>query len=330
MSHSVNAPLNAPVSGGSSAQTAQPARAAEFNSRFSGNKVGFFKLIRSEFIKVASLGSTYWLLGIAFVLTVGMSWLSAWGTNVFLDSINDMPASTTGGPAGPTDPAAQEQLMQSAKDLAMSVPTAGVFFSILIFGSWAVVAIAGEYGTGMIRSTLTAAPKRWPALLAKTVVAVVISSLVALAAFFASYALSQVVLKDSVHFALTDGNVMRSIWMNTLYVALIVLMGLGIGLLLRNAAGGICTIVGLLFVLPIIPLIASQVDWLQDAARFFPSNLGATMGEITDQVSQSRQENDPTVSSAEALTWNVAAIWLAVESGVIWLLGMLFAQKRDV
>lgn len=294
----------------------------EFTSKYAGHKVGFFKLVRSEMIKIFSLASTYWLLGIAFVLTVGMASLFSLIPNQMLSTLKDQGM-------GQLPAEQQSQAVQQAKEMAYNVPAAGIFFSILIFGAFSVVVIAGEYGTGMIRSTMTAAPKRIGAILAKLLVVTILAGLVAFVAMLVSYLVSQAILNPDLRFGLGDSNVMRSILMNTVYVMLIVVMGFGIGLLLRNSAGGICTIIGILFALPIIAQIAGQLDWVADAARFLPNKLGDIMGAVQDS-STGQDGSGEGGGKAEPLKWNIAPLWLCVESFVVFLAGLLVAKKRDV
>src|ERR1700680_4178734 len=69
----------------------------------------------------------------------------------------------------------------------------GVRFGVLAIGVLGVLVITGEYTTGMIRSTMTAVPKRLPVLWGKTgvsaLVALAIAIPAALIAFFAGQAI---------------------------------------------------------------------------------------------------------------------------------------------
>ncbi|MCB4208605.1 ABC transporter permease [Arthrobacter sp. UM1] len=293
----------------------------EFRSKYADHKVGFFKLVRSEVIKIFSLASTYWLLGIAFVLTVGMAALFAFVPNESVKILQEK-----GLDKLPS--ANQAELIQSVKEIAYSVPMRGIFFSILIFAAFSVVVIAGEYGTGMIRSTMTAAPKRIGAIVAKLLVATILAGAVAFAAMLVSYLVGQALLDPRLHYGLGEGNVMRVILMNTVYVMLIVIMGFGLGLLLRNSAGGICTIIGILFALPIVALMAGQLDWVADAARFLPNRLGNIMGAVED--SSIGLDTPGGDGGPKDISWNIAAMWLCIESFVVFLAGLLVAKKRDV
>ncbi len=317
MSHSLTAPQNA---------LPEPRRAASvdgqprvYQSRFGDKNVGFFKLLRSEAIKLTSLASTYWLLGIALILPIAFGALMVMATNSMVD-FNGY----DGVPAGEASQM-KSQATEAAKELARHIPIIGVYFSNLIFASWAVVTIAGEYNTGMIRSTMSAAPKRWPAVLAKTLVMAFAAGLVAIVSMLLTYLLAQALLDPTLHYSLGDGNVMRTILMAALYVVLIAIMAFGVALLLRNTAGSIVLVIAILFVLPIIlGIIGSRVDWLSDMSRFLPSNLGDAMMSSSDETHEVRPDGP------QSLMWNVAALWMGVWSLVIWAAGLLTAQKRDV
>src|SRR5690606_2516707 len=61
---------------------------------------------------------------------------------------------------------------------AVNALTISTSLNVLIVSVLGVLVIAGEYSTGMIRSTFTAVPRRVPALLAKFLVFAVVTSLV--------------------------------------------------------------------------------------------------------------------------------------------------------
>jgi hypothetical protein len=315
MSHSLTAPQNAAHGAPQGAVSATPV----YRSAFADYRVSFAKLVKSEFIKLTTLASTYWLLGIALVLPILFAMLTVMAANSLLHI-------DVSGAVDPQQAAqASAQNLEAAKTFAHQIPIIGVYFSNLIFASWAVVTIAGEYNTGMIRSTLSAAPKRWPALLAKTVVMAIIAGVVAVVSMLLAYVVSQALLDPKLHFSLMDDNVLRTILMGAVYVVLIAVMAFGLGLLLRNTAGSIVAIIGVLFVLPIIVgILSGRVEWLADAGRFLPDQLGNAMMSASDKTHEIRQ-NGP-----QNLLWNAATLWMAVEALVIWGIGMFVAQKRDV
>ncbi|CEA07250.1 ABC-2 family transporter protein [Arthrobacter saudimassiliensis] len=239
----------------------RPARAA-------GNeRVTFPRVLRSEWIKVTTLRSTVILLSITVVVMIGLAALYAWSTAVAADFQDQAGAM---GPQG---------IGTDFQQMAYDAPSSGVVFGQLLIASLAVVLIASEYTTGMIRSTMVAVPTRIPALLAKTLVTAVVAFVVGVAAAFASYFVAQPLLApENLEFGLDAPGVLASIINTGTFLALVAVMGVAIGALLRSTAGGVVTIIGLLFVLGIIvSLFSGLADWIPDAARFLPDSAGARL-----------------------------------------------------
>ena len=105
----------------------------------------------------------------------------------------------------------------------------------------------------MIRATFAAAPRRPLVLAAKAAVlgAVTLAAgeIPAFAAFFAGQAALQA---PAPHATLGQPGVLRAVLMAGAYPALIALIGLGVGAVIRHTAGAICALVGVLFVLPLL------------------------------------------------------------------------------
>ncbi|MBO0896952.1 ABC transporter permease [Arthrobacter sunyaminii] len=241
------------------------AAAAARGPRSSGaGRVTFARVLHSELIKTATVPSTVILLAVSFAVMVGLGALVAWGT---VQLVND-PA------AGPP-----EGFGTSAQSLAYDIPASGLPFGQLLIAALAVVLIGSEYTTGMIRSTMVAVPTRTPALLAKTLVIAVISFVLGVLAAFTTYLVAQPILSGSdLDFGLDAEGVLPSIINTGTVLALIAVMGVAIGALLRNTAGGVVTLVGALFVLPIITgLLSGLADWVEDAERFLPSSASAAL-----------------------------------------------------
>lgn len=248
----------------------RPARAA-------GNeRVTFPRVVRSEWIKVTTLRSTVILLSITVVVMIGLAALYAWSTALTAEMVADNPAM---GPDMGVGPGLDLQQM------AYDAPASGLVFGQLLIAALAVVLIASEYTTGMIRSTMVAVPTRIPALLAKTLVTAAVAFAVGVAAAFASYFISQPLLApENLEFGLDAPGVLASIINTGTFLALVAVMGVAIGALLRSTAGGVVTIIGLLFVLPIIvSLISGLADWIPDAARFLPDSAGVQL--VATQIS---------------------------------------------
>ncbi|NGO12040.1 ABC transporter permease subunit [Streptomyces sp. HC44] len=147
---------------------------------------------------------------------------------------------------------------------------AGVALGQLIIGVLGVLAVTGEYSSGSIRSTLAAVPNRRLLLVAKAAVlgavALVVGQTVAFVTFFAGRpALTDAVPQPS----LGDGGVLRAVVLSGVYLAMIGLIGVGIGAITRHTAGAIGTLVGLLFVVPAILAGATGTT----VAKFFPTMI---------------------------------------------------------
>ena len=68
------------------------------------------------------------------------------------------------------------------------------------------------------------------------------------------------------------------LWYGTLAVIMAALIGLALGVLLRNSAGGITILAGVFFVLPIITaILGSLVDWSKNISAFLPDQLGMSL-----------------------------------------------------
>jgi len=153
----------------------------------------------------------------------------------------------------------------------------GVIFAVVAFGVLGVLPVGGEYSTGMIRSSLTAVPRRLPVLWGK--VAVLAGSIfsVSLAASFISFFLGQALL-GSHHLGVpvTAHDALRSVIGAALYLTVAGLTGLALGALLRNTAAGIAAFAAVFFVIPLLATLlpASISDHL---APCLPSNAGGVI-----------------------------------------------------
>lgn len=236
--------------------------------------VTFGGVLRSEWIKLWSLMSTRILLGLTLVAIVGVGALAVLIRYTFLDE-----AVRSAKEQGQTlTPEMLEQSFppDSGFDL-YNLPNAGLQIGILILGSLAVLFMSSEYATGMIRSTMNAVPRRLPAFAAKAIILAVISYVISAAAGVATFLIAMPVFQG-MGFDLnwsTDG-VLYSILTGGLYVAGVALIGLSLGTLLRNSAGGITVLVGIFFVLSIAAGFMTLIpgEFWKYVPQYIPSEAG--------------------------------------------------------
>ncbi|KPN16472.1 MULTISPECIES: ABC transporter permease [unclassified Arthrobacter] len=238
--------------------------------RTDGSGVNFARVMRSEWIKVTTLPSTVILLSVTLVVMVGLAALVAWSWATTAQMLADDPSM---GPAMGVGNGMDLQAM------VYDTPASGALFGQLLIAALAVVLVASEYSTGMIRSTMVAVPTRTPALLAKAIITALVAFVIGVAGAFASFLISQPLLApENLDFGLDAPWVLPSIINTGTLLAGIAIMGVATGSLLRSTAGGVVTIIGVLFVLPvIIQLISGLADWIPDAARFLPSSAGSQL-----------------------------------------------------
>ena len=218
-------------------------------------RVTFREAMDSEFAKVRSVRSTFWTLLICLLVSVGISVLIAAVTSANWDSLSDSSKAT----------------------MDMSAVVAGVYFGVLVTGVFGVLVVSTEYGTGMMRTSLTAFPRRGTLFTAKAAVLTLVVLLLGLIIAFASYALaSPFYTKHGVDLSLSHAANLRALFAVPVYLTLIALMGFALGFLLRHTAAAISSLVGLLFVIPIITnFLPGTIG--KDVNKIVPSNAGSAM-----------------------------------------------------
>lgn len=253
-------------------QTHTPAAAVRTSAGTHG--VTFGGVLRSEWIKLWSLMSTRILLLLTLVAIIGVGALAVLIRYTYLDEMvrraRDQGQTMTPEMLEKSFPAG------SGFDL-YNLPNAGLQIGILILGSLAVLFMSSEYATGMIRSTMNAVPRRTPAFAAKAIILAAISYVIATIAGAATFLIAMPVFQG-MGFDLdwsTDG-VLYSVFTGGLYVAGVALIGLSLGTLLRNSAGGITVLVGIFFVLSIASGFMTLIpgDFWKYVPQYIPSEAG--------------------------------------------------------
>jgi ABC-type transport system involved in multi-copper enzyme maturation permease subunit len=214
------------------------------------------RVLGSEFLKLRTVRSTWFTLAVTIASMAGIGTIIAWSTAN--DWLNMRPRRRLR-----FDP-----LQDSLTGFQLAQLAIGVF---------GVLMIASEYSTGMIRSSLAGVPKRLPMLWAKVTVAITVALVTmvpsALFAFFASQRLLSV---RGIQTSWSAPDVPRTVIGVALYLTVVAVIGVGLGAIMRNVAGAIATLVGVLLVLPVIAL-ALPDTWAERINKYLPSNAGQAL-----------------------------------------------------
>jgi len=246
-----------------------------------GHDLRFSGVLRAEWIKLRSIRSTWWAYAILVVLTVGFG--------------AQMSASLSfqGVDAIPTQDAIQDMAVYA---VMVSTDVGALIVSVL-----GVLIIAGEYGTGMIRSTLTAVPQRVPALVAKAIVFAVATFVVSAVAFAITAPVSAALFAaDGLSVALDDPQYWLALLGGVGYLVLVGLISFGIGALLRNTAGGIAVALGLVLAAPLVLALVlgfASSGWVENLAMLLPSTAGSIL------FSYPTEQSWVTLAAPESVGW---------------------------
>jgi ABC-type transport system involved in multi-copper enzyme maturation permease subunit len=225
-------------------------------------RAGFAGTLRSEFTKIRSVRSTYWTLLVLLVVSIGIGAAISAGTAASWSHTSASDRSTFD---------------------ATQASIAGLFYLgqlvIVVLGAMVITA---EYSTGMIRTSLTAMPRRTVVYTAKAVVFACVAVVVTLLSSFIAFFLGQSLLASTHESVTLSGpNVLRAVIGSALYVTLCGLFAFAAGAIMRHTAAAITSVIGLLFVIPILVHLLPN-SWYQDVDRWLPDAAGraisATIG----------------------------------------------------
>jgi ABC-2 type transport system permease protein len=280
--------------------TATATAPANRTSHATLSRLTFGGILRSEWIKLRSLRSTYWCFLFILVINIGFAVLLSWAIG------------SARGPGG------QGVKVPDSPDTAMTVVTSGLLLSSLLSAVLGALVITGEYGTGMIKSTFSADPRRLGALFGKALVFGVTAFIVGLVSMVGG-ALAAVpgLSHNNITFDWSDGHVWLALVGGAGFLTLAGLLAFGLGAIVRVSAGGIAAGIGLLFVLPIVGSIVEGVTnakWVSNIMAFLPSNAGGKIyayGSGTSSFKNGLLTLDATQGLLVLIAWAVVFIALA-------------------
>jgi ABC-2 type transport system permease protein len=210
------------------------------------------RILRSEWTKMRTQPSVVWALASTAVLLVGIGVLFA-----LLRETHP-----------PQNPAALASFDPTGISLA------GVNLAQVAIGVLGVLLVTNEYASGLIRTTFAAVPARLPVLWAKAAALVLTTVVLCVPAAFAAFLIGQSVLSGQhLGTTLAHPGATRAVLGCALYLGGVGLLGLGLGALLRNAAGAIGALLGGLFGLQIV-LALLPATLSDQITKFLPSPAG--------------------------------------------------------
>ena len=218
-------------------------------------------VLRYEWVRITTIRSTWLITASALVLSFGFSWLIGYGI-------------ASEGEAGGLLASSAAVITQGA-----STGFAPVLVAYLM-GLIGVFSMGHEYRHGMIRATLTAAPRRWQVLVAKVVLVLGWSLVVAVLCLALGVLAGQLTVGD-LGFTFTGGDMPRVMLGYLLYVMLFTVGGLAIAAVVRSQAAAL----GLLLLIPLVienvlrlvitlPAAFDDIEWV---VRYFPFDAGTRM-----------------------------------------------------
>ncbi|RIX31233.1 M48 family metalloprotease [Amnibacterium setariae] len=248
-------------------------------------------VLRSEWLKLVTVRSTFWTTAVALLIAAAIALL-------FGAAVDPDPGSATAS--------------------ALLGSTVGLGFVALVVGVLGVLAIGGEYATLQIRSSYTAVPRRWPALVAKGAVVAAWSFVVGLVVTFGGFGVIAGLFAGKGVGVPLDGEAVGVLVGGAVYLAVIGAFSVGLGALVRSSAAGITILSAVLFVAPVVLqllAVALRAEWVGRANEYLLSNAGGVLF---------TRPGEASVALWAALL--ALACWLAA----VWVPALLLTRGRDV
>lgn len=220
------------------------------------------RTVHAEWIKLRSLRSTWYTVTCLFVLGLGITTLSTIGANKAYWAGTD------------ADRAAWDPTGHSLKSFIVAQ---------LIIGVLGILVVTSEFATGLMQTTLAAAPRRHRLLAAKAIVATAVAAVAGQVLMFVAFLLGQAIMsgQDIPSAHLGDHGVLSAIVGGGLYLSAIGLLAVGLGTIMRATAGALATLVGIVFLVP--ALSGLFPSWMQGIFDFWPTlGAAAIFGTVPD------------------------------------------------
>jgi ABC-2 type transport system permease protein len=265
---------------------------------------GFLDALHAEWTKLRTLPGTGWLLLAAAALTIAVGAAVAGAFTCPPAHGGCSPAATGADPA--------------------KISLTGVYLGQAVIAVLGVLVIGGEYGTGMIRVTLAASPRRLTVLTAKALIVAGCALAAGLLAVGGSVLAGRLILPGRgltaangyVLLSLGNGPDLRAATGTAAYFALIALLALGITTAVRDSAVGIGLVLGLLYLFPIVTAVIPDQTLARHLDQASPMIAGLYIQATTG------------VSQLALTPWQGLGVTAAWAAGAL-ILGATVLRLRD-
>ncbi|MFD7515460.1 ABC transporter permease [Streptomyces niveus] len=264
----------------------------------------FRDLLAAEWLKLWSLRSTVWAYVIGTLVVVGFN------VGATYDRYRYWTARNAADRAGFIADGIAHQYAYTTN--------AGTVM-MLAAGAIGAVAITGEYGTGLIRTTFAAVPARRSVMAAKAGVLTLVMTGYGAVVAALSFWLSQAILaRRDAGVSVGDPGSLRLVVASALLAPVCGLAGMAIGVLLRHGGAAIVTVVVVLLVVPLV--FADDRHWAAVVDHALPSSAWMRLVDV---------RYDPGVGIP--FPWTVGGAWTVF---ALWALGaaavaVFAAPRRD-
>ncbi|MGV9308264.1 hypothetical protein [Nonomuraea sp. NPDC003727] len=260
----------------------------------------FRDLLAAEWIKLWSLRSTSWLLGLGTLAIVALAAQSS------LDAYQGWPGFTA---------------MEKARFNPLTEAFSGLAACMLMIGagSLGALTIVGEYATGLIRTTLIAVPVRHRVVAAKVTVTATITLVAGALVSAGTFGVSHVILSGrGVAVSVGDPGVLRVLAANALLAPVSALVGMGIGALVRHTAAAVVSVCAALVIVPMF-FRPTVHQWVNDLYALVPFYVWRTC------LGLPQLRDDPALPTV-AGSWAAFALWPLAAAAVT----LIVVRHRDV
>jgi ABC-2 type transport system permease protein len=253
------------------------------------------RALRMEWTKLRSVRSTPWSLLAIVVMTIAFGAVSC-------------STSHTEGLA-PGNPGDED---------VVTLSLVGVYFAQIAAVALGVITACGEYATGTIRPTFVAHPRRRTVVGAKAALVGGLVLLAGAAATLVAFHVGQAILHGNGFTdvngypvaTLADVSVLRTVAIVAVYPAVLALLSLAAGVIVRHTAAAISVLLGLL----LVPFIVGAL---------LPEPLGLAIQKASPMVGLAAQERGAPIGPWAGL--GVTAAWAAAAL----LLALWLIRRRD-